>query len=104
MIRYTTPTIPFEVEADLTGAEVIASLAQGDVLQLDKVISSFTVDSGKTTFDVVLTQEETARFCAKAPVQVQVNAIFPDGTRTATNIVRISAFENLLDQVVNYGD
>lgn len=56
MIRYTTPTIPFEVEADLTGAEVIASLAQGDVLQLDKVISSFTVDSEKTTFDVTLTQ------------------------------------------------
>lgn len=103
MIRYTTPTIPFEIEADFSLAEVIVSFVQ-DCTQLDKVVDDYTVADGVTTFDVSLTQEETARFDARKPVHVQVNAIFPDGIRAATNIQRIKAFENLLDQVVEYDD
>ena len=37
MIRYTTPTIPFEIEADFSLAEIIVSFVQ-DCVQLDKVI------------------------------------------------------------------
>lgn len=103
MIRYTTPTIPFEVEADLSLAEIIVSLVQ-DRIQLDKVIEDYTVVDGITSFSIELTQEETARFDAGKEVRVQVNAIFPDNVRVATNIQRISTFQNLLDQVVEYGD
>lgn len=103
MIRYTTPTIPVEIEADFSLAEVIVSFVQ-DCIQLDKVIDDYTVADGVTTFNVELSQEETARFDAGKPVHVQVNAIFPDGIRVATNIQRIKTFENLLDQVVEYGD
>lgn len=103
MIRYTTPTIPFEIEADFSLAEVIVSFVQ-DCIQLDKEIDDYTVADGVTTFDVELSQEETARFDAGKQVQVQVNAIFPNGERVATQIQRISTFQNLLDQVVEYGD
>ena len=103
MIRYTTPTIPFEIEADFSLAEVIVSFVQ-DCVQLDKVIDDYTVADGITTFNVELSQEETARFDAGKPVHVQVNAIFPDGIRVATNIQNVKFFENLLDQVVEYDD
>lgn len=103
MIRFTTPTIPIEVEADLSTAEIIVSLVQGS-LQLDKIIdpADISVEDGKTSFSISLSQEETARFCSDKHVQIQCNAVFPDDTRIATAITRIPTFENLLDQVVEY--
>ncbi len=103
MIRYTTPTIEVEVETDLTGNDVWFSIRQ-DTVRLDKKISTISVTQGVTSFDVPLTQEETAMFIAGDPVLVQVNWIDTNGVRDATGIQRISAFQNLLDKVIAYGD
>ena len=101
--RYTTPTISFEVDLDLTNAKLWLSLEQG-AIELTKEIETFTVDDGKTSFDLTLSQEESAMFEAKPPIDVQLNYIFPDGSRDATEILRLSSYRNLLDEVKEYGD
>ena len=101
--RYTTPTISFEVDLDLTNAKLWLSLEQGCV-ELTKQIETFTVDDGKTSFDITLSQEESARFEAKAPIEVQLNYIFADGSRDATEILRLSSYRNLLEEVKGYAD
>lgn len=103
MTRYTTPTLPLEVDADLTGNNVYVTLTQNDV-ELTKQVSDFTVADGVTTINVPLTQAETGQFSAVAKVQVQVNFISEAGDRGATNIQFVSLFDNLLDEVISYGD
>ena len=104
MTRYTTPTLPLEVDADLSGNEVYVTLSQNSVA-ITKQIYDFTVDEdGVTSISVPLTQEDTGRFSAVAKVQVQVNFISEAGDRGATNIQFVSLFDNLLDEVISYGD
>lgn len=107
--RYTTPTISFEVDLDLTNAELWLSLEQGDAdkqttVELTKQIETFTVDDGVTSFDFTLTQEESAMFDAPKGIKAQLNAVFPDGSRLATEILQLSSYRNLLEEVKHYGD
>ena len=107
MRRYTTPTLPMNVPIDLTGAEIHVSIKQG-VRKIQKtgtdVVSVWDAESGKTTLSVTLTQEETGAFLAGKKAEVQVNWIFSDGTRDATNIKQIDVSENLIAEVITYGD
>lgn len=107
MRRYTTPTIPMTVPVDLTGAEIHVTIKQG-ARKLEKTGSDVTVvydsESGKTELSVSLTQEETGLFVAEKKVYVQVNWIFQNGIRDATNIKQISVSENLISEVIDYGD
>lgn len=103
MTRYTTPTLPLEVDADLSGNEVYVTLSQNSVI-ITKQIYDFTVDEHNvTSINVPLTQQETGQFSAVAKVQVQVNFISGAGDRGATNIQFISLFDNLLPEVISYG-
>ena len=107
MRRYTTPTIPMTVPVDLTGADVWVTIRQGQQ-KLQKtgtdVVMVYDSESGKTTLSVTLTQEESGAFLAEKTATIQVNWIFADGTRDATNIKRIDVSENLLSEVIAYGN
>lgn len=107
MRRYTTPTLPMTVPVDLTGADIYVTIKQGQ-RKLQKtgadVVSVYDSESGKTTLSVTLTQEETGAFLAEKKAYVQVNWIFSDGTRDATNIKQIDVSENLIAEVIRYAD
>lgn len=107
MRRYTTPTLPMTVPVDLTGANVYVTIKQGQ-RKLQKtgsdVVSVYDSESGKTELSVSLTQEETGQFLAEKKAFVQVNWIFSDGTRDATNIKQIDVSENLITEVIRYAD
>ena len=107
MKRFTTPSIPMTVPVDLTGADIYVTIKQGQ-RKLQKtgadVISVYDAESGKTTLTVTLTQEETGAFLAEKKAYVQVNWIFSDGTRDATNIKQIDVSENLIAEVIRYAD
>lgn len=107
MRRFTTPSLPMTVPVDLTGADIYVTIKQGQ-RKLQKtgedVVSVYDSESGKTTLTVTLTQEETGAFLAEESATIQVNWIFADGTRSATNIKKIDVSENLLNEVIEYGD
>lgn len=107
MRRFTTPALPMTVPVDLTGADIYVTIKQGQ-RKLQKtgsdVISVYDSESGKTTLTVTLTQEETGAFLVEKSATIQVNWIFEDGTRSATNIKKIDVTENLLNEVIGYGD
>lgn len=107
MRRYTTPNLPMTVPVDLTGADIYVTIKQGQ-RKLQKtgsdVVSVYDSESGKTTLSVTLTQEETGAFMSQKDATIQVNWIFADGTRDATNIKKIEVSENLLSEVIRYAD
>lgn len=107
MRRFTTPSIPMTVPVDVTGADIYVTIKQGPK-KLQKtgedVVSVYDSESGKTTLTVTLTQEETGAFLAEKSATIQVNWIFSDGTRDATNIKKIEVSENLLSEVIQYAD
>lgn len=107
MRRYTTPTVPMTVPVDLTGAEIHVTIKQG-ARKIQKtgadVVSVYDSESGKTELSVSLTQEETGTFLAEKKAYVQVNWIFSNGIRDATNIKQIDVSENLIAEVITYGD
>lgn len=107
MRRFTTPTLPMSVPVALTGADVYVIIKQGQRKLLKTgadVVAVYDSESGKTELSVTLTQEETGAFLAEKRATVQVNWIFPDGTRDATNIQQIDVSENLLSEVITYAD
>ena len=103
MIRYTTPTITLEVDADLSASDIYVSLVQGSK---EKVVKnpSYSVSSGKTTLTFTFTQEESASFNEFESIHLQVNWITAGGTRNATEIATFNSFRNLLDEVIAYGN
>lgn len=103
MIRYTTPTITLIVETVIPASDIYVTFKQGKK-KLTKDNPSVTVGDTTTTLLVPMTQEETAEFDSKDHVQVQVNWITPSGERYATRMSTVAAFENLLDEVIHYGD
>ena len=103
MIQYTTPTNTHIVKGiDLTGCDVWVSYEQGKV-EVDIKASDISFDGEDTTLSVTLTQEQTASFRV-GKVTHQVNWVYPDGSRDATNQKIITVEPNLLNKVVNYGD
>ena len=107
MRRFTTPTLPMTVPVDLTGADIRVAIKQGQrVMQKSgaDVTSAYNAETGKTELSVTLTQEETGMLLADIHVLVQINWIWPSGAREATNIKKIIVTENLLSEVIRYGD
>ena len=109
MIRYTTPSIPLTVEGvDLTGNDIYVSLEQmkhklvktGDDLIVTTDTHGQVTD---TIITFVLSQEESALFDFGKSCSIQVNYINNAGVRDATDIATIGVMENLLDEVIEYG-
>lgn len=103
MIRFTTPTLPLIVEADLTGMDIYASLSQG-CIKLTKKCNDYSVEDNQTTINLPLTQEETGKFKADEKIDIQVNWINSIGNRGATVTKTILTIENLLNEVIEYGN
>lgn len=99
MIRYTTPVLQLEVEADLTNMEVHVTIEQAGIT-LDKIVDDFTVEDGITHIDLPLTQVESGQFNAARQVKIQVNFISSSGDRGATSIESVDINQNLLDEVI----
>ncbi len=103
MIQWTTPTNKHILKGiDLTGCDVWVSYEQGKV-ELDIKATDVTFDGTDTTLTVRFTQEQTASFKV-GNVKFQVNWVYPDGTRDATNQKVTQIEPNLLNKVVEYGD
>lgn len=100
MFQGTTPTITltFGEDVDFSEAESVVVTFATD---FHKVITEFKDNELTIDGNVIsrkLTQAETL---AMPPVvQVQVNALYPDGTRAASNIATIDWTRNLKNEVM----
>lgn len=107
MRRYTTPTLTLIIPRNVVGADIRVSIKQGANKILKRgtdVIAVYNSVKGATELAVSLTQEETGMFSAGSQAQVQVNWIKSDGDRGATDTETIKVTENLLNEVISYGD
>lgn len=87
MYRGTTPTNTFNVDIDLTDAEVIyITYQQRNSTVIER--STDEIDITSTALTVQLTQEETLRLAANISVAIQIRARFSDGTAVASNIIQ----------------
>lgn len=98
MFRGTTPTNVFNVDVDLTNAEVIyITYKQQNKVVFEKEKSDITVT--ETALTVKLTQEETLKLTERE-VEIQIRARFSDGTALASNIIKTTASKILKDGVI----
>lgn len=87
MYRGTTPTNTFNVDIDLTDAEVVyITYQQRHSTVIER--SKSEIDITPTALTVQLTQEETLRLAANISVVIQIRARFSDGTAVASNIIQ----------------
>lgn len=96
MIRFTTPTHEHKVKGiDLTGCEVWVSYEQG--LAEVNAKGAVEYDGADSIVTVSLRQRETARF-HKGKVSVQINWVYPNGKRDATEIKQLDMLDNLFER------
>lgn len=98
MIRGTTPTNVYNVDADLTSASAIyITYQQGGKTIFEKELSDITVEETKLT--VSLTQEDTLAL-KEGEVRIQIRAKFPDGQVVASYIITTHSTAVLKDGVI----
>ena len=98
MFRGTTPTNIFNVDLDLTTAEVIyITYKQNNRVVFEKDINDITVTSKALT--VRLSQDDTLKL-EEREVEIQIRARFPDETAVASNIIKTTASRILKDGVI----
>lgn len=93
--RYTTPTHIFTVPID-TSKITLLSIAyqQAGIIVLEKRLEDATM--GYQTISVTLTEDETARFSAKAPVLIQLR-VGIGNSRLNSGILTVSVDDVLRD-------
>lgn len=103
MRRYTTPTHELTVKGvDLTGCDVYVTYKQArNVLTISDPEVEF--DGKDTVVTVELSQIQSASF-KTGDATVQINWVTPQGARDATNIKQVRIEQNLLEEVVEYGE
>lgn len=100
----TTPTFQLKIPntVDLTQAsKVYATFRQSGVTPITKTGANITVTAHQV--DVYLSQAETLTFIASdyIPLEIQLNWIYSDGSRRASDIVEIKVTENLINEVLS---
>lgn len=93
MKRYTTPTLTFVwTDIDLTDCEVYVTIAQRGIM----TFSGEDVTIGEDNeISITLTQEQTAQLKV-GTAKLQCNAMYPDGSRKASDVIVLDVTENLL--------
>ena len=93
----TTPTHTFELPEELSGvvAKVRVIYKQGDSVVLKKETDA--VQGNRISFK--LTQKETLKFMPTAPVSLQVRALTTGGDSLASDIITVSVYQCLEDEV-----
>lgn len=98
--RGTTPTLALTIDdetIDLTLAEAVFVTISQKGQSLTKTGADITVDQQEV--DVYLSQAETLAF-SRGPVSVQLNWIYGDGARAATDVARFDMTTQLLERVL----
>lgn len=99
IIRGTTPTNYFDVDLDLTEADVIyITYEQNDEVVFEKQKSDITITPERLS--VELTQEDTLQLDDEYDVKIQIRARLSDGTAVASNIVKTNVSRVLKDGVI----
>ena len=99
IIRGTTPTNIFNVNVDLTEAEdIIISYAQKGNVVINKMISD--IDVTEEALSTTLTQTETLKLDAAYNVEIQIRALFDDGTAIASDIISVDVGAILYEGVI----
>ncbi len=95
-IRGTTPTHIFTTDIDLSEAtEIYITYSQKDNVIVEKTIDD--MDISETKLVVGLSQKDTLLFDDRCKVEIQIRAIFADGTAIASNIMSIPIGKILKD-------
>lgn len=99
IIRGTTPTNIFNVNVDLTDAEdIIISYAQKGNVVINKFIED--IDITEEALSTTLTQTETLKLDAAYNVDIQIRALFDDGTAIASDIISVDVGKILYEGVI----
>lgn len=89
VVRGATPTHVFDVDTDLTGADVISLVyVQRGRIVLKKEKNDMTVTAEQVS--VSLTQEETLKFC-EGDVEMQMRARFPGSSAIKSSVCYTTA-------------
>lgn len=107
MIRYTTPVLICRVPLNITDAQIYVSIRQNEVnlkYKVDPEDTSYDDEEGETTIKAYFTQKQTAKLRKDSAAEIQVNWIYSDGNRNATRIRKIKTTDNLIGEVLQYGD
>ena len=106
MIKGTTPTHKFNVDRDLTEARVYVTYKQrGSIIverNNEEATNTLTID--ETSVELTLTQEETLKFYANEKVEIQIRAVYEDGTAIASSIISVYTDRILKDGEIVYND
>ena len=101
MYKGETPTLAITLKQDVDFEEVkhiIATFTTDNrKIVLEKTEDDMTIDDG--TILLSFTQEETLSFPSK--MLMQINFLFYDGTRLATNVVNLRFDHNLKPEVLS---
>ena len=99
MRRGTTPTHIFNVDLDLTDAEVLFITYR----QSGKTVVEKTIEDCEITTEeirVTLSQTDTLAFSVNGQVEIQIRAKFPDGATVACQVIRTAANVILKEGVI----
>lgn len=100
MIRGTTPVITLKIlSRDLRECDIVVTIRNvKKTINKKNADMDIEYDDG-TLLTILMTQEETLAF-AEGKASVQVNWLYPSGTREATNIAEIDIGKQLYGQVM----
>ena len=99
IIRGTTPTHVFNTDVDLSDCEEIyVTYAQKGTVIINKYIDDLELTS--ETVAVTLTQTDTLKLDTVYNVEIQIRALFDDGTAIASNIIAVDVKRILKDGVI----
>lgn len=100
MVQATTPTFILTLPAavDLSEATKVVFSAAQEQYVIEKTGTALTIDG--QTVSVYLTQAETLKLHA-GTLKLQLNWIYADGSRAATDIKSVRVTENLLKKVIS---
>lgn len=104
MIEGTTPTFILSItdeDVDLTlASRVIVSFKQAYTgVDLRKEGNSIDVEAKQVS--VYLTQDESLSFATGKPIDLQINWVYEDSSRSCTRIETIEVTKNLIEEVIN---
>ena len=99
MVQATTPTFTFTFPSTIdpsTFQKTVFSLEQ-EGLEFEKTGEDLTIEG--QTISVSLTQKETLSLKV-GKAEVQLNWLYPDGTRACSDINEIAITKNLLQEIL----
>lgn len=105
MIQWTSPTLRLTVRgADLSGADVHATIRQGGRDPIEGEVTSVAYDEaeGATVVLADFTQAQTGRL-HRGEATVQLNFVTAEGRRLATAEKRVEVGGNHIREVLAYG-